>query len=307
MYTENRARDLRLFVKALLSNQLAKYAPSLYVKVTRHTGRGAEDGDASSTAAYFARCVDDYRQELGLTEHGFKEFLRGKTVLEYGPGDVLGVALLLYGYGAERVHCVDRFEVLEASERNFEIYAHVLSLLSGDDYRRAASAFKEAGKPASGLRPEAIQYFVTKDGLSHQQQCFDLIISRAVLEHVNNIEATIADVASALKPGGISVHQVDLSSHGLDRYQKFDFLTWPETAYRLMYSHKGFPNRWRANKYLELVAKHKLEACNVRPTGTVDSQTIERIYPAVVDALRVPHDELAWLGFWMTLRHPASS
>ena len=34
------------------------------------------------------------------------------------------------------------------------------------------------------------------------------------------------DIQRSMKAGGLSVHQVDLKSHGLDRYVAFDFLTW---------------------------------------------------------------------------------
>lgn len=34
------------------------------------------------------------------------------------------------------------------------------------------------------------------------------------------------DIQRSMKAGGLSVHQVDLKSHGLDRYAAFDFLTW---------------------------------------------------------------------------------
>ena len=40
MYTENRARDVALFAKAVLSNQLARFAPATYMRLTHQTGRG---------------------------------------------------------------------------------------------------------------------------------------------------------------------------------------------------------------------------------------------------------------------------
>lgn len=304
MYTENPLNDIKLFAKAFLSNQLARFAPALYVKLTGQTGRGKDDTDPGRIAGYFAACLDDYLAQLGLSREDAGAYLKGKRVLEYGPGDVLGVALLFYAHGAESVHCVDRFPLQKDSELNIEVYRKLLASLEGEARARAELAFAEPGNPASGFNPEAIAYFVTPSGLSGRNSEYDLILSRAVLEHVNDLDGTLADIAHALKPGGISVHQVDLKSHGLDRYRPYDFLTWPEPLYRLMYGNKGFPNRWRVDRYREAIGRAGLACPSLTPTGALDAEEIARIRPKLARRFRaVSAEELAWLGFWMVLRH----
>jgi len=66
MYTENPARDLALVIRAVLSNQVAKFAPKLYVRLTGQTGRGSEEQTAEQVADYFRRCFDEYRQQLEM-------------------------------------------------------------------------------------------------------------------------------------------------------------------------------------------------------------------------------------------------
>jgi len=90
MYTENIIKDGLLFVKAFLSNQIARLAPKLYVDLTRETGRGSEDTSASDIANYFISCFGDYRDQLGLNNDEFCKYLKSKVILEYGPGDILG-------------------------------------------------------------------------------------------------------------------------------------------------------------------------------------------------------------------------
>lgn len=217
LYTENHPRDALLFAKALLSNQLARFAPSTYMRLTQETGRGGAEQSAVETAAYFARCVEDYRGQLGLDEAQFGPFLKDKSVLEYGPGDIFGVALLMYARGAARVHCVDRFPLHRASVKNLDVYREIVQALDEPARSRANSAFNEFGKPESGFNSDAICYVVSRFGVSGAKRAYDLIISRAVLEHVNDLGRTFQDVANALKPNGTAVHQVDLKSHGLDR------------------------------------------------------------------------------------------
>jgi SAM-dependent methyltransferase len=307
VYTENRVKDVVLFVKAVLSNELARIAPSAYMQLTRQTGRGEEEQTASQIADYFIRCFHDYREHLGLDEAAFGSFLAEKRVLEYGPGDILGVALLLYAHGAMSVHCFDRFPLHKASAKNIQVYEHLLASLSGPARERAASAFVQVGQPASGFVPSAIGYFVSEDGLSGATREYDLVLSRAVLEHVGNLPGTMRDIAQSLKPDGISIHEVDLRSHGLDRYRPFDFLTWPDPLYRLMFSKKGFPNRWRLNTYRDLAAQAALRIRKLEPTARLPVDELVRIERHLPKRLRgATLDELTWTGFWIVLE-PASS
>jgi hypothetical protein len=306
MYTENPGKDALLFAKAFLSNQLARFAPKLYVNLTRQTGRGEGEEDPLQVANYFIKCFCDYRDQIGLNEAQFRECLRGKVVLEYGPGDILGVALLMYAYGAERVCCVDRFPLTRLSTKNIDVYRHLLDSLAADERKRGENAFKQGGNPGSGFNANAIAYKVTKDGLSGASGEYDLIISRAVLEHVNDIRQTMLDIKRSMRSRGISIHQVDLRSHGLDRYTEFDFLTWPDTIYKLMYSHKGFPNRWRVDKYRDLAEGANLRVKNLKPTGRVEQEQLDIVRPKLAKTLgRVAPEDLSWTGFWIVLDHPA--
>lgn len=301
MYTESRLHDAKLVVKAVLSNQLARFAPGTYMRLTGETGRGKEETKPDEVTGYFFDCFDDYFVRLGVAPASIDAYLAGKRVLEYGPGDVLGVALLFYAHGAAAVDCVDRFALEQLTEANVAIYRNILARLDGAHRERATQAFVD-GRPERGFRPEAIHYGVGRDGLSGRVDAYDLIVSRAVFEHVNDLDGTMRDIATALKPDGVSLHQVDLKSHGLDRYQKFDFLTWPPSLYRLMYGHKGFPNRWRANAYREAATRAGLACAPLQPTGSLTPEQVGRIAPHLARPLRsVDRAELGWLGFWMTL------
>jgi len=308
VYTENPRKDALLFVKAVLSNQIARFVPSFYVKLTQETGRGIHEEDAAQIADYYRRCFRDYINQLNSEPTTIANpYLSGKRVLEYGPGDILGVALLMYAHGAESVDCVDRFSLQNISQKNLDVYRIILDSLKGEERERAENAFRDRGRPESGFNQNTIKYSVRRDGVSGKGQEYDLIISRAVLEHVNNLERTFLDISNALKNGGTAIHKVDLKSHGLDRYQAFDFLTWPEMLYKLMYRYRGVPNRWRVNKYKELVKESGLRLVKLIPTGTLELDKLDLIRPKVAKPFRhIPPEQLSWLGFWMVLKHENS-
>lgn len=304
MYTESIGKDVYIFSKAFLTNQLAIFTPKLYLKLMNETGRGEAEESPKEAANYFVECFNDYQQQLNLSQKDFKDYLKGKVILEYGPGDVFGVALLFYAYGAEKVDCVDRFPLSSMSDKNSAVYQQLLSLLEGEARERAENAFKEKGNPKKGFKPNTINYTITKNGFSGKKDKYDLIISRAVLEHVNDLEHTMLDMKASLKKNGISLHKVDLKSHGLDRYTPFDFLTWPKLLYKLMYSHKGYPNRYRVDVYKHHAKASHLKVTHLEPTQQLTQEQLNLIYPKIInDFKHTPQEELLWMGFWMTLVH----
>ena len=251
MSSQNTVPLLRRILKASLTNQIARYAPALYVRLTGQTGRGAEEESIDDVGNYFQDCINDYFEKLGVGQAQRAEFLRDKRILEYGPGDIPGVALLMIAHGADRVACVDRF-------------------------------------PLASLTNE-----------------IDLVISRAVLEHVNDLPATFRDMYAALKPGGIALHLVDLKSHGLHRDNPLDFLSWPAWLWSLMYSAKGVPNRLRINTYREVVAQSGLEVISLVPTVHALLTDIRTVRPSLARPfLDLPDEDLSWLGFWRVCRKP---
>lgn len=304
MYTENIFKDFVLFVKAVSSNLIAKYFPGLYVRLTKQTGRGGDE-DPQQIASYFIKCFEEYQEQIGIEEKTVDNYLKDKIVLEYGPGDILAVAMLFIAHGAKKVYCVDRFPLSKGSSRNMDVYKILLSSLDGECRSRADSIFRENGNPDSGIDSELIEYFVAKNGVFEglKGMC-DIVISRSVLEHVNDLCGTLKDISSNLKKDGVSVHKVDLKSHGLDRYREFDFLTWPGVLYGMMYGSKGFPNRWRVDKYIDCCKSAGLGIRKIAPTGFVNKQDLEAIHSRLHKPFKnLSRKELSWLGFWITLEH----
>ena len=295
----------RRVVQASVTNQVARFAPAAYVRLTGQTGRGAGEVRLDEVGAYFETCVEDYFAKLGVEPARRHAFLDGRRLLEYGPGDVPGVAILMVAHGARQVVCVDRFPLVRLSPKNIEIVRLMLERLPDPARERAASCFRQHGRPESGCNPERIDYVIRPSGLSGLHNEIDLVISRAVLEHVNDLGATFRDTAAALRPGGTALHLVDLKSHGLHRTNPLDFLNWPSWLWALMYSEKGVPNRLRANAYRAAVAESGLELISMTPTLEASSADVEAVRPHLARPFRELSDaDLAWLGFWLMCRKP---
>jgi len=306
MFGERPLADAVRVARAIATNQIARFMPAAYVDMTGETGRGRDRMDSADIASYHLRCFDDYLDQLGLDQVSARAVLAGRRVLEYGPGDVPGVAMLFVAHGAASVTCVDRFPLARGGELAAQVLARLLDGLPEDARSRAAACFRRPGDTHSGFAPERIRYLVRPSGLLNERASMDLIVSRAVLEHVNDLDATFRDMRAALAPDGIAVHLVDLKSHGLHRRNPLDFLTWPEWLWSLMYSHKGMPNRKRPMAYRDAARAAGLEITAMTPTGLARAQDLIEVRPRLAAGLRdLPDDELAWLGFWLHCRPAA--
>lgn len=288
--------------RAFISNQLAKFAPSLYIKFTKQTGRGnAENETPEIISRYFQRCVADYFEILGIEPSQQKDFLCGKTILEYGPGDLPGVALLLIAKGAQKVYCVDRFPLVSTSEKNLNVIEALANSLNEEEKLRLYNCLVGFGTSRLTFNPNSIEYLIRPDGLSCMKNEIDLVISRAVLEHVNDLEATFQDMSHAMRPTSIAIHQVDLRSHGLHRSNPLDFLLYSPRLWNIMYSHKGVPNRWRVNYYRSIISRLPLDVLKLAPTDFFDSKDVTDVLSRLPNIYEnINKEELSWQGFWLT-------
>ena len=111
----------------------------------------------------------------------------------------------------------------------------------------------------------------------------------------------------AMRPGALAVHQVDLKSHGLHRDNVLDFLTWSPWLWNLMYSQKGVPNRWRVDRFREILGAIAVEDLRFEPTLRARPEDIAGVRQYLAEPFRHLSDEdLGWLGFWLVFRKQAS-
>ncbi len=292
------------FARAALTNQVAQLFPRLYIRLTKQTGRGSGEESFDDIAEYFHLCFREYFERLAITPEQIPQFLNGKHLIEYGPGDFPGVAILMYAWGAEKIYCVDRFPMMVFSEKNVAALRRLLDALPPEQKLRANHCFASIGSPESGLRQDCIEYIVNSKGLSGLRNAADLIYSRAVLEHVNDLQASINDMKAALREGGTMIHKIDLKSHGLHKTNRLDFLTWSNIAWRLMYSAKGVPNRLRVDRYRKALDQAGFKIETIEPVETARQSEIEEVRPHLAKDFRDLSDEdLSWLSFWLIARH----
>ncbi len=254
------------------------------------------------SAKYAIAVADDYEAiaRVARTVPPYTSLYRDRRVLELGPGDVLSVGLVALLRGAASYHAVDAYDIASReAKRNDDIYRRIAEL--------------EGVAPDAG--PKAIASGrVERDlkELARRGERFDLVVSRAVLEHVSDLEALFEGLANVVRPDALLLHKVDLRSHGMERDSELDFLLFPPSLYARMSSHLDLPNRVRAGAYLELAERHGMVTLHAAATHLARETSLERVrgeMPAPFAALS--DADLRILGLWLVQggpdRRPAAS
>ena len=209
---------------------------------------------------YINAVYNDYLTYSGISQ----EVLRGKRILEIGPGDNFGVALKFLMAGATQLVCLDKF----FSRRNWKQQHRIYQALREQCGAEQREIFDEVvqldSRIESGieLNPKRLIY-IHGTGIEEAEKVldptsFDFIISRAVMEHLRDPELALSVMDRLLTPGGLMIHKIDLRDHGLFSaygHQPLTFLTISPTLYKLMTSDAGEPNRKLAPFYRNKMAE----------------------------------------------------
>jgi len=200
-----------------------------------------------------------YREYLEYAGLG-PEALRGKRILEVGPGDNFGVALKFLAAGAAKVVCLDKFYSERNVQQQTRIYHELRKQLSPDEARVFDECIKLDGDIE--LNEERLQY-IYGHGIEEADEIldpgsFDFIVSRAVIHNVYDVDRGFEAMDRLLAPGGYMLHKIDLSDENMFSSRgmhPLTFLTIPERIYYLMASDSGKPNRRLIGDYREQVQK----------------------------------------------------
>ena len=216
------------------------------------------------------------------------------VVAEIGPGDALGIGIAALLPGARRyialdiVPCASNSENLQVfdemvaffrarapipdhtvypeAEPALESYAfpgHILGAtrlsqsLAPDRLELVRRAVASAGSPdvAAG-ESISISYVVPwSDARALRPSSVDLILSQAVLEHVDDLEGVYRAMAAWLRPGGWISHAIDFRSHGVSPYGNGHW-AYPSVLWKVCRGRRPFLlNRQPHSSHLKLIGQ----------------------------------------------------
>jgi SAM-dependent methyltransferase len=259
---------------------LLTYAPPLERLIPKATG-------GTDTARY---CYSVWLRHL-VSAHEMGLDTDPRVVAELGPGDSLGMGLAALLSGADTYYGFDVVEYASAPRNRAVLeglvdlfgarapipgpdefpnvapalssYAFPSAILTESrltasldaarvaEIRRAVDALGGAGGRAGGR--VTLAYRAPWDDPSVvEPESVDLVFSQAVLEHVDDLDATYDALARWLKPGGHASHQIDFFSHELTREWNGHW-TIPDFEWKLIRGRRAYLlNREPATTHLDL-------------------------------------------------------
>jgi SAM-dependent methyltransferase len=156
--------------------------------------------------------------------------VKGATYLELGCGSInpLGVMFLFKMLGARQAIAIDpdpvenasraRQGLAQAADRLLESSGQIvgrypitrdeiLQNLRGIDLERLRAG------DAAELEPSLVYRNESAYAVSVEDQSVDVVLSNSFLEHVEDIDGVIAEMARVTRPGGFGVHSIDGNDH----------------------------------------------------------------------------------------------
>ena len=170
--------------------------------------------------------------------------IKGKSILEVGPGDHLATGLALLALGAKSYSVLDRFPGDYKSDTSLKWYK-----LLRENWK--FTSWPEYLNIDDWLTSEKVTIYKTSAEDFRPPNKFDIVCSYAVGEHISDLKSFANLNKNCIAENGIGIHCIDFSGHQWDLYgDPFLFLKFPDFVWELMGSARGEPNRVRFAPYL---------------------------------------------------------
>lgn len=225
-----------------------------------------------------ARCVkydmSVVRQWSSLYERysGVSEWVKGKSVLELGPGADLGTGIILLASGARKYSAVDINNL--ASGVSSSLYTSILEELEKDrGFAHLHIARQVVGALGRKESTPRLEYHFDSEFDLSKLACddgFDLVLSQAAFEHFSDIYSTISKLSPLVNAGGRLVVTVDLMTHTrwireIDPNNIYRYPSWLYNIFR----YPGVPNRKRPYSYVDALGLNGWVDISVIPLQTL--------------------------------------
>jgi len=200
------------------------------------------------------------------------DFIRGKNVLELGPGSDIGTGSYLLFKGASKYNACDVNDLTRFTPDNF--YKQFFNKLRCLGSKVNVDSLEEEFNKFKCGSSSRLNYLVRKDldiVSAFGGGSVDLVFSQAVFEHFDNIDATIEQISKVCKPEAVLIAEIDLKTHS--RY-KYILEKDPNNIYRYhravynAFWFRGIPNRIRPFQYKEILQRHGWVDIVITPLST---------------------------------------
>jgi SAM-dependent methyltransferase len=224
----------------------------------RHRYRGYVNPRPFS-AADVDRTIDHALEVIDrLQRHGAIDWT-GLRVLEVGPGSDLSSGAVVMARGAASYRAVDLFDNTDQADP--ALYSEI---------------GRRLGAPVD-LEPLEFT-LATFPALPEVDGSYDMIVSNATLEHVEDVGGLFASLRRLAAPGARMAHHIDGQTHKrwIKDRDPLNILRYSDQTYARLLDFPGAPNRLRAEHYQQAAQAGGWGDVTVVPDVRADAAYLER-------------------------------
>jgi len=256
----------------------------------------SSDQDIERSVAYTLRVVAQWEKTLGGyigSMHSFKN----KHVLELCPGSDLGTGFVILALGARSYTAVDKYKLISKTPKSLYsvLFRQMENYPTFGKAQRALYQFQKQGSCQDFSYIYEPHFFL--DNLCPQK--YDILVSQAVLEHLDDVSKTFKILKSKLNRNAIMAHEVDIGTHTrwLRKADPLNLLRYSDRFYKLL-KFSGSPNRLRISDYKRILAKLGFENIETKPLVSLADEYIRSAKPSFNKKYKCHSDkELAVTSF----------
>ena len=221
-----------------------------------------------------------------------------KNILEIGPGEDLGIGLILLAKGAKKYNAIDvNFLIKNASsgfyKTLFEKIKDEMPDIDVDELRG------QLGKTLSGNN-DKLNYIYDKN-LSFSvfaNDKIDLVLSNAAFEHLNDFHTMIHELTAICIKGCILISEIDLKTHTrwIKDKDPENIYRYPKSLYNTL-KFQGSPNRLRPKDYQKSLMESGWKNIKIHPLNILENKYFQSIQNSLHYDFRAPENQMEILSF----------
>jgi len=224
--------------------------------------------------------------------------IKGKTILELGPGADLGIGLITLLKGAKQYNAIDVNNLVESVPEKY--YLEFFTFIK-DKYAMTKETFDYLSsqlKMTQKGKNDRLNYIVNKDfDLSvFQDKKIDLVFSQAAFEHFDDVGKTIAQLSRIAKKTAILISEIDLGTHTrwIRDLDPLNIYRYNQFVYGL-FKFSGSPNRFRPYEYKNILEDHGWAKIQIIPLTVVEEEYLKKINSHLTRRFQEPLNQIHYL------------
>lgn len=230
------------------------------------TPKPFDSSDSDRCIVYDEHVIEDWLRELERYRPGGAA-LSGMNVLELGPGSDLGIGLLLLAKGAAKYNACDVNDLAKSTPPIFyeKLFTRIQAVQPGANI----GFLREQLAKLRAAQPSLLNYVVQREfdlPAAVGVGAIDRVFSQAAFEHFDDVEAVVAQLSAACRPGAVLVAEIDLKTHSrwIRDKDPNNIYRYPDFIYDAFWF-RGIPNRVRPHEYHNAFERHGWTDIQIRP------------------------------------------